>query len=104
MPMSRQSVIVELATEPRIRPNASKRERVAELQRAADAARGSFEGFLTSMREFDPGLTVQAKDTFFPVIVITADEAAIQHLRDNHPTVVTAVKKADGLSIPETDD
>lgn len=104
MLMNRESVIVELASEPSVRPEASRRDRIAELRRAANVARHRFEGFLDSMREFDPELTVDANDTMFPIIIITARAEAIRHLRDNHPALVRAVKQADGLSIPEVVD
>jgi len=102
--MSRKTVLVELQADSHLTALMSRSARRCELLRAADAARDRLVGFLNEMRSHDEGLTIRGEHTIFPVIMITANERALDFLKTHHPPIVTAVHPADeevDVHIPE---
>ncbi len=94
-------VLVEFHTEPQLSKGMNRAARNEELERVAKAARNEFALFLKDLRQIDPNLQ-DADAPMMPVMVITATDAAIQHLRENRPNIVKNIKdlSRSDLSIP----
>lgn len=77
---TRQSVIVELATEARLAAGTSRAQRVAELRRAAEDAKRLFLQEVERLRAVDPDMEILSQETLFPLLVVTTTEAVVEAL------------------------
>ena len=78
--MDRRTVVLELIPESRPSLSADRRDRLDAVRRSTASVKERVVRKLESLRRIDPTLTVESKETIFPVLIVTATNEVLEKI------------------------